>query len=138
MVDQDIIQAKVAIIQRCLKRIKDTSHLKPESLHDLDKQDIFVLNLQRAIQAAIDSAAHIIADEGLGLPQSLKEHFSVLITNHILSPDIGQKMQAMVGFRNIAVHEYEAINIDILENILLHHLRDFEEYNLAILDYIGL
>ncbi len=138
MADPDIIQAKIAITQRSLKRISDTTGLKSETLSDLDCQDIFVLNLQRAIQAAIDCAAHIIADEGLGLPLSLKEHFSILATEKILSENLAKKMQAMVGFRNIAVHEYENINIDILKNILDHHLQDLEEFNTAIFKHTGL
>jgi len=138
MTDQDIIQAKIAIIQRCLKRILDTTGLKSGTLNDLDTQDIFVLNLQRAIQATIDCAGHVIADEGLGLPQSLKEHFSILAKEKIISIDLANKMQAMVGFRNIAVHEYENINVDILATILEHHLRDIEEFNTAILDHAGL
>ncbi len=138
MADPDIIQAKIAITQRCLKRIADVTGLKSDTLSDLDHQDIFVLNLQRAIQATIDCAGHVIADEGLGLPQSLKEHFSILATENILSDDLAKKMQAMVGFRNIAVHEYETINVDILKNILDHHLKDLEEFNAAIFSHTGL
>ena len=52
MPDKDIVMAKVASIQRCLKRIKESTNLAPESLDDIDKQDIFVLNLQRAVEAA--------------------------------------------------------------------------------------
>jgi hypothetical protein len=61
MPDKDVVLAKVATVQRCLKRIKETSGLDPISLDNLDKQDIFVLNLQRAVQASIDLATHIVA-----------------------------------------------------------------------------
>lgn len=66
---RDIVYAKIGIIKRCLKRIAQTTELDPAALDDFDKQDIFVLNLQRAAQAAIDLAAHITASEGLGVPQ---------------------------------------------------------------------
>jgi len=49
MPDPDVVLAKVAAVQRCLKRIQETTMLEPERLDDIDKQDIFVLNLQRAI-----------------------------------------------------------------------------------------
>ena len=48
MPDKDIVLAKTAAVQRCLKRIKDTTKLKPDTLDDLNTQDIFILNLQRA------------------------------------------------------------------------------------------
>lgn len=46
MPDRDILLAKMATIQRCLKRIRETTGLDPESLDNIDREDIFVLNLQ--------------------------------------------------------------------------------------------
>lgn len=62
MVDQAIIFAKVSSIQRCLKRIKDVTKGDPETLKDLDVEEIVILNLQRAIQSSVDLAAHIGTD----------------------------------------------------------------------------
>ncbi len=56
MPDRDVVLAKVAAIQKCLKRIRDVTGLDPDRLDDPDAQDIFVLNLQRAIQSTIDLA----------------------------------------------------------------------------------
>ncbi|MBN4080863.1 DUF86 domain-containing protein [Caldithrix abyssi] len=109
------------------------THLSSDSLDNIDVQDIFVLNLQRAAQAAIDLGAHIIAYEGLGLPESLRGHFNLLVQNKIIPKDLGQKMNAMVGFRNIAVHEYQNIDEEILKSILQNNLKDFETYSKTIL-----
>jgi uncharacterized protein YutE (UPF0331/DUF86 family) len=75
MVDRDVVYAKIGIIQRCLKRIAQTTALDPAALDDFDRQDIFVLNLQRAVQAAIALAAHVTASEVLGMPQELRDNF---------------------------------------------------------------
>lgn len=133
MVDKDILLEKAAIMQRCLKRIHDVTGLSAEALDQMDRQDIFVLNLQRAIQAAVDMAAHIIAYEGLGLPDTLKAHFKLLTQNKIISTELEDKMNAMVGFRNIAVHEYQNINPEILQSILHNNLKDIEEFYTTIL-----
>jgi uncharacterized protein YutE (UPF0331/DUF86 family) len=37
-------------------------------------------------------------------------------------------MQAMVGFRNIAVYDYQNLNLDIIIEILEKHLNDFIEF----------
>jgi len=66
MIDKDVAIAKIDSIQRCLKRIKDVTDFDPESLESLDIQEIVILNLQRAIQSAIDLAAHVVAEEGWG------------------------------------------------------------------------
>ncbi|MCD6569824.1 MAG: DUF86 domain-containing protein [Deltaproteobacteria bacterium] len=137
MPDKDIVMAKTAIVQRCLRRIKETTNLDPASLDDIDKQDIFVLNLQRAVQAVIDLATHVIAYEGLGLPDTLKGNFRLLEEKKIIHNELAEKMEHMVGFRNIAVHDYQSINQEILKAILSKHLSDLEEFYTAILRYFG-
>lgn len=138
MPDKDIILAKTGNIQRCLKRIKESTGLDPASLDNIDKQDIFVLNLQRAIESAIDIAAHITAAEGLGLPSVIKDNFRFLKDAGIIDETMLKKMQAMVGFRNIAVHDYQEVKVEILKSILTGNLRDLEEFYSAVLKKFSL
>lgn len=137
MPDKDIIMAKVAIIQRCLKRIKETTRLDPESLDDIDKQDIFVLNLQRAVQAVIDLASHLVASEGLGLPDTIKGNFRLLYEGKIINKELARKMENMVGFRNIAVHDYQSLNGEIIKSILSKNIGDLEEFYTAVIRRFG-
>lgn len=118
MVDRDILLAKIDIIQRCLERIKTVTGLNPDSLDDINIQDIFVLNLQRAIQATIDIAAHVVGSEGWKLPDTFKGNFKLLHQKKIIDGQLSDKMQKMVGFRNIAVHDYQSIDVEILKMIL--------------------
>jgi len=131
--DRDVVLAKVAAIQRCLRRIKDVTGLDPERLDNINTQDIVVLNLQMAVEAAIDLATHIIASEGLGLASTIRDHFRLLKAAGIIDETLLKKMEAMVGFRNIAIHDYQSINIDILKSILSKHLKDLEELYSVIL-----
>lgn len=133
MPDRDIVLAKISAIQRCLKRIRETTGGDPASLEEIDRQDIFVLNLQRAIQATIDLAAHIVAAEELGLPETVRGNFTLLRNAGLISQELGRKMEAMVGFRNIAIHNYQALNPDILKAILQERLQDLEDFPAAIL-----
>ena len=132
MVDRDILLAKVASIRRCLDRIRQVTHGSSESLDNQDVQDIFVLNLQRAVQTTIDLAAHLIADEKLGLPTNLKENFTLLESAQIIEVSLSSRLQAMVGFRNIAVHNYQQLDLAILKSILLHRVGDLDEFVEAI------
>ncbi|MFQ5454953.1 MAG: DUF86 domain-containing protein [Nitrospirota bacterium] len=138
MPDKDVVLAKVAIIQRCMKRIKETTDLDPDSLDDIDKQDIFILNLQRAVQATIDLTLHIVASEGFGLSDTIKNNFKLLQNADIINDNLTHKMEAMVGFRNIAIHDYQAIDIGILKSILTKHLIDLEDFYTTILFYYKL
>lgn len=135
MVDKDIILEKVKNIQNCLRRIHEKTGDDPSTLFDMDVQDIFVLNLQRAVQSCIDLAAHVVSDEGLGLPSDLKENFTLLETANILSSELSTKLQKMVGFRNVAVHDYTAINASVLKSVLGKDLKDIEEFYAVLLKH---
>lgn len=138
MVDQDVIFEKIKQLQNCLRRIQDVTHGKVESLNNIDVQDIFVLNLQRSVQVAIDLAAHVIADEGLGLPSELKENFVILEKAGVINSALSKKLQKMVGFRNIAVHDYKSIDVDVLKVVLTDHLRDLEDFYSTVLKHFKL
>jgi len=131
----DVILNKVSIIERCIKRIHEEYDNNPDHLHNFTKQDSIVLNLQRACEACIDLAMHIVADKKLGLPQNSRDAFTILEKEGIISPSLSQKMKAMVGFRNIAVHDYQELNLAILQKILEEHLVDFLQYTKTILHY---
>jgi uncharacterized protein YutE (UPF0331/DUF86 family) len=135
MPDRDVVLAKVAAIQKCLRRIKDVTGLDSDRLDEIDAQEIFVLNLQRAIQSAIDLATHIVASEGLGIPDTIRGNFVLLERAKIITKTLSKKMQSMVGFRNIAIHDYQALDVDVLKAILSKNLKDIEQCYTAILTH---
>ena len=132
----DIILNKIAVIERCLSRINIEFNEAGQNFeNDYTRQDSVVLNIERAIQACIDVGAHIISDKKLGLPQNSREVFKILGENGIISDDLRARLERMVGFRNIAVHNYQKINIDIIVSIVKTNLRDFDDYTTAIMQY---
>jgi len=135
MPDRDVVLAKVAAIQKYLRRIKDVTGLDSDRLDEIDAQEIFVLNLQRAIQSAIDLATHIVASEGLGIPDTIRGNLVLLERAEIITKTLSKKMQSMVGFRNIAIHDYQALDVDVLKAILSKNLKDIEQYYTAVLTH---
>src|SRR3954469_25147309 len=118
----DIILNKVSIIERCIKRIHEEYENNPSNLQNYTKQDSIILNLQRACEASIDLSMHIVAEKKLGLPQNSRDAFSLIEEQGIIPSSLSQKMNSMIGFRNIAVHDYQEINLTILQKILENHL----------------
>jgi len=124
-----VVLNKAEIIERCVKRIKEKT--KEDSnclLDDFDTQDVVVVNLQRACQATIDIAIHIIRERKLGLPQTSSEAFKILAKNKIISTPLSEDLQKMVGFRNIAVHEYQELNMNIIKSIVDTKLNNFSDF----------
>ena len=61
----------------------------------------------------------------LGLPQDSREAFTSLRQAGILDTTLAENLQRMVGFRNVAVHRYQDINLDIVRAVLAHRTDDF-------------
>lgn len=133
----DVVLAKLGSIDRCLRRIRDVTLGDPTRVLEIDVQDIVVLNLQRAIQAAIDLAAHLISQQQWGLPDSLKAHFAILQREGVIDPVLSRRLEAMVGFRNIAVHDYEVIDVAVLERIVADRLPDLEAFAAVVATAFG-
>jgi len=136
MIIDDIIANKIQVIERCLKRIDEEYEQNPKNLLNYTKQDSIILNLQRAIEAAIDIAMHLCAVFKFGVPQSSREAFDLLEEKNVVSKELVKKLKAMVGFRNIAVHDYQTINLEILKNIIEKDLSDFLEFKDAVLNFL--
>jgi uncharacterized protein YutE (UPF0331/DUF86 family) len=125
----DIRTNKVAIIERCLKRIREEYSADPANLYEnITKQDSIILNIQRACETAIDLAMHEIRLRRLGIPQDSREAFSILSKEGLISKTLAEKMMAMVGFRNIAVHDYQELNLEVVQQIIEKHLEDFLDF----------
>jgi len=129
----DVIYNKVEIIERCFKRINEVYDNNTENLKDYTKQDSIILNIQRICEACIDLAMHIVSEKKLGIPQNSRDAFEVLCSNGMINIDLMNKLKAMVGFRNIAVHNYQAINLKIVQAIIEKHLGDIREFSEIII-----
>ena len=133
----DVILNKAAIIERCVKRIREVYDHDPANLSDLTKQDSIILNIQRACEASIDIAMHIVSERKLGIPRSSRDAFKMLQEAGILDADLANRLMSMVGFRNIAVHDYQSLNLDILKAILDRHIDDFKRFTQIVLNRVG-
>ncbi len=139
MVDNELIIVKASSIKKHLNRVKEKRNTDLQTfLKDLDRQEIILFNLQMAIQNCIDIAAHIISDEGFGVPGSTNEMFYMLEENGYLNRDITEKMVKAVGFRNLMVHEYEKTELDQVFKVAQKDIRDLNEYLKSIFKKIGL
>ena len=125
----DVLLNKAAAIERCVARAREEYACDPATFAtNFTRQDAAILNIQRACEAALDMGHHIIRRENLGMPQSSRDVFALLADAHWLTPEVADSMKRMVGFRNIAVHEYQTLQLPITVNIIQSHLDDFLAY----------
>lgn len=129
----DVVMNKVTTIERCVNRIQEEYAGNVENLKNFTKQDSIILNIQRACEASIDLAMHLVSTRKLGVPKTSRESFQLLEEAGIVDADLAKTLKNMVGFRNIAVHDYQALELSILEAIIEKHLGDFTKYTTIIL-----
>ncbi len=129
MVDRDLILAKASSVKRHLKRVTEKRNIDLQTfLKDIDCQESILFNLQMAIQNCIDVAAHIISEEGFGVPGSTNEMFYLLEENGYLDTDLTEKMVKAVGFRNLIVHEYGKVELKQVFEVAQNNIEDLNEY----------
>ncbi|NTU54023.1 MAG: DUF86 domain-containing protein [Chlorobiaceae bacterium] len=134
--DWEMINQKLESLRRSVARVKEKC---PDSLDalkkDYDAQDIVTLNLSRAVQMCVDVGAHLLAESKLASPGTMGGTFEMLSEAGIISPDLAGKLKKAVGFRNLAVHNYDAINWAIVFAIATTHLEDFLVFAKAVVDF---
>lgn len=129
-----VLAAKAGIIGRSVARARQEYQKDPVSFAlDLSRQDAAILNIVRAGDAAIAMGQHLIRRERLGVPQSARDVFELLHRGGWLESSLLPVMKNMVGFRNIAVHEYQTLQLPITVAIITQHLGDFVLFSSAIL-----
>ncbi len=139
MVDSDLILAKAGSVKRHLSRVIEKRNTALQTfLEDIDRQESVLFNLQMAVQNCIDIAAHIIGEEGFGVPGSTSEMFYLLEENGYLDRNITEKMIKAVGLRNLIVHEYSKIDLAKVFEIAQNDIEDLNEYLIMLFNKLDL
>lgn len=135
----EIILNKKISIERCIQQIQVYYGLDNDQPFATDylKQDAIGMNLQRACELSLDIANHLIKVNKLGLPQDSKDSFALLHQAKLITAQQMKALQAMVGFRNILVHNYQKLNLDIMVDVVENHLQDLLDFANAALDAAG-
>lgn len=137
MTDADLIRKKLARVESC---VSDIRRLTPDPAliaRDLVLQRFVEHTLQIAIQSALDVASHIVSGERLGEPASNHALFDLLSRSGWIAPETVPVLRAMVGFRNVLVHEYDDVDLAIVRDVVEHRLDDLLEFVVTVRERIG-
>ena len=133
-IDKKVIGEKLLSLNRCLERVKLQMPANVEALQsDFDTQDIICLNIQRAVQISVDIAAHILAEQLHEQTPTMAETFLALSRHGLLDSQLASRLAKAVGFRNIAVHEYNTLDMNILYSIITKEIGCFDDFAAVVL-----
>ncbi len=131
MTDPDLIAKKLAFIETCVSQLRRLA--RPDQIATDVREERFVEHtLQLAIQAALDVASHIVSDDRLGEPNSNYELFDLLRGAGWIDEPQRAILRKMAGFRNLIVHGYATVDLEIVRSVVENNLDDLLSYVGAI------
>ena len=129
----EVLAQKVTSLQRCVARAREArAEAGANFPTSYNLQDAAILNVIRACDTAIDLANMLIRRRRLGIPSESRDSFAILTREKAIPVDLGERLKKMIGFRNIAVHQYRDLDMDIVETVITRHLDDLLEFAQAI------
>lgn len=70
------------------------------------------------------------------VPGSMGQTFDLLAEQGALGQGLARQLKKAVGFRSIAVHNYDAINWYMVHSIARDHLADFSRFAVAVVTWL--
>ena len=117
MTDAGTVAKKLAEIETYLAQLRREAKL--DLIEDDVKEERFVTHtLQLAIQAALDIANHIVADDRLGEATSYGELFALMSKGGWIETELAEKLRGMAGFRDLVVHGYGDVDLAKMRRIV--------------------
>ena len=124
----DVLLAKAQTVERCMARAREELAASVDFDNDLTRQDAAILNIQRACEASVDMAFRWVRLKGLGAPATNREAFDLLVQADLIDAAVATSLKRMVGFRNVAVHRYADLDIDIVKRVIHVGLDDLAAF----------
>ncbi|MDP9342553.1 MAG: DUF86 domain-containing protein [Actinomycetota bacterium] len=136
MVDPESVRRRLREIGRRLSRLERVREAGRDGfLADSDLQAATERHFQIAIQAAIDIAVHILAEDSDETPEDYADAFIKLGRVGVIDEALAERLTAAAGFRNILVHAYLEVD-PVLVWSDLDSLEDFRAFSEAIEQYL--
>ena len=121
--DSGLIYKKLAFIETWVRELRELA--RPERMAEDVREARFIEHtLQLAIQAALDVASHIVSARRLGEPETNRALFDLLGREGLVASALADSLHAMAGFRNVLVHGYVEVDLEVVQDILDNHLDD--------------
>ncbi|MDP3042634.1 MAG: DUF86 domain-containing protein [Candidatus Omnitrophota bacterium] len=135
MLDRNRILAKIDELDGYLDELDQIApaKLKFKEYQEIEKKRSCERLLQLSIEAVIDICKLFVSGLRLGLPAEENDLFDKMRKKKLLSKEMTVTLREMKGFRNILVHEYAAVDDELVFKAIKTKLKDFRKFKKEIL-----
>ena len=126
--DRQVVDRHLIALRQALSALRRHTGISPAALRaDSDRRWAIERGLHLCAQNALDIASHIASAAGFD-PTTYGSSIDCLVEANVLPVPFGDRFRGIAGFRNVLVHGYLDIDLDLLAKLLRESLDDFEEF----------
>ena len=126
--DTSVVRRHLAALHEALANLRRHSATTPQMLRaDMDLRWTVEHGLQLCAQNAIDIATHLATTAGLDA-SDYASAIDRLTGMNVLPAEFGARFRQIAGFRNVLVHDYIDVDLDVVCAVLAGRLDEFEEF----------
>lgn len=129
MTDQELVAGRLSMLREYLGVLR---LLAARTIEEFNADLILAGALQHYLRVAaelmIETATHILAEEGLPVPDTYRGVFECLATSRKMDLELSRRLQGWAGLRNILVHRYLSVDLERLLQVLQQELRDVTDF----------
>lgn len=135
--DPEVIRRHLTALREALSNLRRHAGRSARELRtDADLRWTVERGLQLCAQNALDIATHLAAASGLDSPDYATA-IDRLAELGVLTPEFAAQLRPIAGFRNVLVHGYLQVDLDVLERVLREKLKDLDEFAARIEAYLA-
>lgn len=135
MLDRERILAKIDELDMYLNELTQVTPSSFEEYQQIEKKRSCERLLQLCIECVIDVCRLFVSGLRLGLPSEENDLFDKMLRKKVLSKEMNSLLKEMRGFRNILVHEYAAVDNELVFKTTKEKLDDFKKFKKEVLDF---
>lgn len=132
-----LIGEKLSRLREYLAYLRQLGEISPEAFsRDFRSRGAAERYLHLSIESVIDIGSEIISCLQLRRP-GYADIPDILAEAGIIPEELSGQVARMIGFRNLLVHDYGRINVELEREFLRTRLGDFEAYMGCIVEWLG-
>lgn len=139
LLDKDRLLEKMDELEKYLRELDE---YLPEEEEDYLNSGLRKRACERAFQLAsedlLDICNLIISEKGFGIPTDSKDCIRKLAENGVISEPLSTRLEELIGFRNLLVHQYGRVDDSKAYSFLKEDSKDFYEFIESIDKYMEL
>ena len=133
MVDLDVVGRRLGALEGYIARLREFRAVpRDDFLAQPDVHHLAERYLHLATECVLDLAQHLISDLGLRHPEGYRDTMRVLAEAEVLQPELAQRLEGWMGFRNVLAHLYLEIDHGIAYSVIENDLEDLEHFAAGI------